>query len=217
MGLADAITNRTVDSTDPRSIASKARAGRWQKLLETFPDLAEMRVLDLGGTGHFWLAAPVRPRSVTTVNIVWDDAAAPWHTHVRGDACAPPVDAAGFDLVVSNSLLEHVGGHARRRQLADVIHRAAPRHWVQTPYRYFPVEPHWMFPLFQFLPYEARVRASARWPISMNARMPRETALDVVAETELIGRSQMRHLFPASRLWMETWHGLPKSMTAILA
>jgi hypothetical protein len=31
-----------------------------------------------------------------------------------------------FDLVFSNSLIEHVTGHYRRQQFADVIVRAAP-------------------------------------------------------------------------------------------
>ena len=32
----------------------------------------------------------------------------------------------------------------------------AQLHWVQTPYRYFPVEPHFLFPGFQFLPLTVR-------------------------------------------------------------
>ncbi len=37
--------------------------------------------------------------------------------------------------------------------------------WVQTPYRYFPIEPHWIFPGFQFLPLSARTEISRRWPL----------------------------------------------------
>ena len=32
---------------------------------------------------------------------------------------------------------------------------------VQTPYRYFPVEPHWLFPGLQFLPMGLRARGAA--------------------------------------------------------
>ena len=42
-------------------------------------------------------------------------------------------------------MLEHVGAHSQRQQLADNVHDLADRYWVQTPYRYFPIEPHWVF------------------------------------------------------------------------
>jgi hypothetical protein len=48
---------------------------------------------------------------VTTENLVQAQADEPWLTHVVGDACAPEgLSGNGFDLVVSNSPLEHVGG-----------------------------------------------------------------------------------------------------------
>ena len=32
-----------------------------------------------------------------------------------------------------------------------------PKSVVQIPYRYFPIEPHWLFPGLQFLPQRARI------------------------------------------------------------
>lgn len=52
-----------------------------------------------------------------------------------------------------NSPLEHVGGgHERRLRFAESVHALADRHRVQTPYRYFPIKPHWLAPGMQFLP-----------------------------------------------------------------
>ena len=81
-------------------------------------------------------------------------------TAVKGDACDLPelLHGENYDFVYSNSLLEHVGGHVQRQKLAESVHSLANRHWIQTPYRYFPIEPHWVFPAFQWLPYEARVQ-----------------------------------------------------------
>lgn len=50
MSLAQRITARVVCPEDPRSVSARARASRWVRFTETFPDIAEMRVLDLGGT-----------------------------------------------------------------------------------------------------------------------------------------------------------------------
>jgi hypothetical protein len=93
----------------------------------------------------------------------------PGITPVVADACNPvlpaPLSAERFDLVYSNSVLEHVGDHYRRQQFTETVHRHGTHHWVQTPYRYFPVEPHWLFPGLQWLPVRARIAVSQHWPL----------------------------------------------------
>lgn len=126
-----------------------------------------MRVLDLGGTSLFWSRAPVRPRHVTVINLNEPGDPLPWLRTLRGDACEAKdlVGQEEFDLVLSNSLIEHLGGHRTRQRFADVVRAMAPRYVVQTPYRYFPVEPHWLFPGMQFLPLNARQWLAPRWPL----------------------------------------------------
>lgn len=134
-----------------------------------------------------------------------------------GDACQLPreVRAQRFDLVYSNSLLEHVGGHARRLLFAETVVSMAGHHWVQTPYRYFPIEPHWLFPGFQFLPARARVEVARRWPLGhLRARNHHDAVADV-AWVELISATELRGYFPHSHIWRERFAGLPKSLTAI--
>ncbi|WP_054055928.1 hypothetical protein [Alloactinosynnema sp. L-07] len=205
------------DPDNPRSVSSRARAKRWQELLGRFPDLADLRVLDLGGMPSFWRNDSVRPAAVTTVNLVDAAAPEPWLRHVVDDACDPvKVSGERFDLVVSNSLLEHVGGYGPRCRLAGVIHDAADRHWVQTPYRYFPVEPHWTFPALQFLPVILRAAVVRRWPFG-HATLDRNAAIDAILATDLVSATEMRHLFPGSEIWRERAAGLPKSLVAIRA
>jgi hypothetical protein len=218
MGNLTQIISRSVaDSRKPGSLAAKARSARFAKLLATFPELRDMRVLDLGGRGQFWELAQVRPSSVTTVNLYPTVSTLDWWTNVEADACTlDPSTLGEFDLVFSNSLLEHLGGHYRRDQLASVVRAAADRYWIQTPYRYFPVEPHWVFPGLQFLPFEARVQITKKWPIGhCVADGDRDDALAFVSDVELIGKTQMRIHFPDSEIWMERWKGMPKSMVAI--
>ncbi|HEX4060865.1 MAG TPA: UDP-N-acetylmuramoyl-tripeptide--D-alanyl-D-alanine ligase [Streptosporangiaceae bacterium] len=74
-----------------------------------------------------------------------------------------------YDLVFSNSLIEHVGGHERRERFADTVHQLSGAYWVQTPYRYFPVEPHW-HPARSFCPS----RCAPKW--SGAGRSPINTA-----------------------------------------
>jgi hypothetical protein len=181
-----------------------------------------MTVVDLGGTVDWWLRAPVRPAHVTVVNLF--EPGPQSHSNlvpVLGDACEAEtvLSAAGlpgrYDLAFSNSLIEHVGGQAKRTDLARQVHALAPFHWVQTPYRYFPVEPHWLFPMMQFLPNRARLTIAQHWPLTPGGPAPREKALDSVLWTELLSLTEMRSYFPSSRLLHEKLGGLTKSIIAV--
>ena len=124
-----------------------------------------MTVLDLGGTEESWDLAPARPARLLIVN--HPDAVADHKRNTYlGDACDPNLLAGEqFDLVYSNSVIEHVGGHYRRQQFADTVERLGEHHWIQTPYRYFPVEPHYLFPGLQFFPVSARAQVTRWWPM----------------------------------------------------
>jgi hypothetical protein len=184
--------------------------------METYPDLDQMRVLDLGGEVRSWAPAPVMPAHLTVVNISDDHIAGEGVESFKGDACDLPDRLRGerFDLVFSNSVIEHVGGHDRRVAFAESVRSMSDRHWVQTPYRYFPIEPHWVFPGFQFLPLRARVEITRRW------RLGRQTAIfdkavDAALTVELLDVTGMRHYFPDSEIRHERLAGLTKSLIAV--
>lgn len=212
------------DPYEVSSVAGKLRTRRVAWLLDTFPDFASMRVLDLGGTPESWDALPVRPARVVLLNDdVREVAAAPSDTRcvsVVGDACDPPPEVRGesFDLVYSNSVFEHVGGHYRREQFAKAVGELAPRHWIQTPNRYFPLEPHWLFPGGQFLPTTAKAWLVKHWPGRWYG--PQEGWHDRMywsLSVELLTRAEMRFYFPESRMLVERIAGLPKSLIAVKA
>lgn len=174
-----------------------------------------MRVLDLGGTTSFWTVLGLRPGSVTIVNLYRDKGPyEPWMEIVQADACAGHFGK--YDLVFSNSLIEHIGGHVRRQQFANVVRESASSWWIQTPYRYFPIEPHWIFPCFQFLPFRIRVMISQHWNTPHErVRKDAEEAAEAVASIELISATEMRTYFPTSEIWFERIAGIPKSLVAI--
>ena len=206
---------RLVDRPD--SWGAKRREARSRWLAETFPDLSEMSVVDLGGRVGFWRQLRVRPKHVHVVNLEPAPADLPeWVTVDHGDACAlpPEIAARRYDLVFSNSVIEHVGGHERRLRFAESVHALAPAHWVQTPYRYFPIEPHWIAPGMQFLPVVVRREVARKWPLAYTPGRTREEALSRVLWTELVDKTQMRSYFPESILRSEKVMGLTKSVIA---
>src|SRR4051812_29779015 len=110
--MTSRITHALADTGNPQSLSSRSRAKRWSQLIDRFPDFEQMEVLDLGGTPAYWRDSPYRPTHVTVVNLTNETAGEPWLDIVRADACGLDLSRR-FDLVISNSLLEHVGGHER--------------------------------------------------------------------------------------------------------
>jgi hypothetical protein len=212
-----ALRNRIVDG--PASIGQRMRARRWEWFQAEFPDIGSMSVIDLGGTAEAWLRAPVRPASVHVVNLEPEPAepVASWIRADQADACNLPdrIGRGSYDLVFSNSVIEHVGGHVQRMRFAESVHKLASVHWVQTPYRYFPVEPHWLFPGLQFMPLALRARLSYHWPLVHTKAGSFSEALQASMEVELVSRTEMRFYFPKSDIRAERGLGLVKSLVAI--
>lgn len=209
---------RQVFADDPNSLGSRARSRRWDRFIATFPDLPEMSLLDLGGTAEYWSQVSVRPRTVHLINLQPPPEDLPsWMRADVADACAIPESVLddGYDLVYSNSVIEHVGGHRRRQDFARQVASAAPRYWVQTPYRYFPVEPHWVAPMMQFLPLRARAAMGRYWPLSHRRPVDLQDSVESQLDIELIDITQMRHYFPDGALVYERVLGLVKSIVAV--
>jgi SAM-dependent methyltransferase len=108
-----------------------------------------------------------------------------------------------FDVVWCNSLIEHVDP-ADRAGVAAEIRRVASRWWVQTPNRWFPVEPHVLLPLFQFLPRAIRKRL---WRFGASG----EQFHDIPLLTE----KELKNLFPESEIVRERIGPLTKSLVAV--
>lgn len=226
MGVREQITNKLV-GMEGDSFSARARARRFEMLIARFPDLAQMRVLDFGGEPHSWRQVPVRPREVVLLNLDWQVARsdyevgqdAGWMRVVAGDACAPPPEIRDdhFDLVFSNSVIEHVGGHEQRVAFAHWARALGTHYWIQTPNRYFPVEPHWVFPGFQFLLPTLQARLVQYWPIGNDAhrRWSYEQALEIAQSVELVGAAAMRSYFPDAAILRERLAGLTKSLIAV--
>ncbi|MEV0583075.1 hypothetical protein [Nonomuraea sp. NPDC050310] len=216
MGTLQALRNRFVDAPD--SVGARARQRRWERFTATFPGIEQMSVIDLGGTFGAWERAPVRPARLHLVNLMDPPADLPsWARADRADATELPkaILAGEYDLVYSNAVIEHVGGHIRRERFADNVRALAPRHWVQCPYRYFPIEPHVLFPGFQFLPVAARRMIISHWPLVHTAPADRLHALRDAMEVELLSVTEMRYYFPTSQIRFERMGGLVKSVIAV--
>ena len=223
MKAFDAIQGRT----NPHSLANRFRRARARKVMAAIARASRegrCRVLDLGGEPDYWAlfdreALAAAGAHVTVVNpepqAISDD---PLFTFVQGDACDLSGFAdASFDLVHSNSVIEHVGDWARMEAFAREVRRLAPAYYVQTPYQWFPIEPHFSSPFFHWRSEGARARRLMAKTHGFMERPPSDMgeAMRAVQSARLLDKGQFRFLFPDSRPEDERVGPLTKSLIAI--
>jgi SAM-dependent methyltransferase len=181
---------------------------------------AQTRVLDIGGTPDYWSLIPNPPRLVL-LNMPRAKeeltGAAVW---VAGDGCRLPFRDGAFDLVFSNSVIEHVGSPARQEQFAREVARVGRAWWVETPSRWFPVEQHLLTPFIHWLPRPWQ-RALVphlnlwRWLVPVTPDRRRFYIEHYIADVRLLGAKDVRRLFPGARVVRERFCGITKSLIAV--
>ncbi|MBA2127416.1 class I SAM-dependent methyltransferase [Hyphomicrobium methylovorum] len=172
-----------------------------------------MRVIDLGGTPKIWELVPT-PLDITLLNSGQDPCTVRSNgkshhkfTYVQGDACDLTAPSNSFDLVFSNSVIEHVGDSGRQEAFATNARRLAPRYWIQTPAKWFPIEAHNGMPLWWFYSEALREKYLRRW----KEKMPEWT--EMVAGTRVIEKRSLITMFPDAKIFVERSLGIVKSYT----
>ena len=126
-----------------------------------------------------------------------------------------PVRDRAFDVVFSNSVIEHVGGPNEQRRMAEEIRRVGKRYFVQTPNRNFPIEPHFLFPFYQFLPNTLQVWLLRSFDLGWFRRTPDPArARRAISGIRLLGYREVSRLFPEAEIYEEKFLGLTKSFVA---
>ncbi|MGH7728891.1 MAG: class I SAM-dependent methyltransferase [Vulcanimicrobiaceae bacterium] len=210
---------RLADTRNPASFAAALRRRRhalFAGLLARVP--RPLAILDVGGTAAFWRSAPLDLEgvSIAILNLAHEETGDPRLTSLVGDAR----DLGRFgdgavDVVYSNSVIEHVGAFADQRRMAEEIRRVGKRYFVQTPNMDFPIEPHFLFPGFQFMPLELRTFLHRRFRLGWFERQPDLVqARRDVAAIRLLREDEFRSFFPGATLYRERFLGLTKSFIA---
>jgi hypothetical protein len=220
------------DTADPRSLSTRFRQRRDVRLRNLIKGIAPrsggLRILDLGGSVEYWRRvgldflrenrATVAVMNVTTFELKADGADASLFEAMVGDACDLSQFSDGaFDLVHSNSVIEHVGNWARMKQFAAETRRVGRNYYVQTPYYWFPIEPHYYrAPMIHWMPRPLAARVLTAFPVTYSGKAKSlDAAFGVLDATQLIDRRQFKILFPDAEILAERLAGLTKSLIAI--
>lgn len=172
----------------------------------------------MGGTPRYWREMGFDDPGVTITILNQSRESEESELHqVEGDARSmTQFGDAQFDVVYSNSVIEHVGAREDQAAMANEVRRVGRRYFVQTPNLWFPLEPHFVVPGFQFLPVDWRVRLVQRWALGHIERYPeRGDAERVVRSIRLLSPRDLLSLFPDATLHRERILGMTKSAMAV--
>jgi hypothetical protein len=193
-----------------------------QQFAREFAVTPNTRILDVGGSPETWELLAERPR-VTLLNTPRTreemSLAAGW---VAGDGRSLPFPDGAFDIVFSNSVIEHVGDAASQQCFAAEVMRVGRRYWVQTPNRRFPLEQHLLTPVIHWLPRSWQRRIVPRFTVWAWLTQPTPDRRGFylkhyLDEVRLLDAAQVARLFPGALIVRERFLGWTKSLVAMKA
>lgn len=206
-------------STNKNSLGNKFRQKRILLFKEKLNQLPKpIRILDVGGNQDFWVNAGLQNDQdvqITILNLEAQDVKYDNLVSVSGNATdLSEYKSNEFDIAFSNSVIEHLYTNENQKKMADEIIRVGTYHYVQTPNKYFIIEPHYLLPFFQFIPKRIRFWILTKTCLSRFRKWPKKNARQYLDEIVLLSENDLRKLFPSSRIWKEKFLGMSKSFVA---
>jgi SAM-dependent methyltransferase len=195
---------------------------RFVKFVETIQPSSTDILLDIGGYPFNWYRRGGLVKRVDTLNLTLQpmdhipDAAPEIYT-LQGDARQLAMDDQSYDIVFSNSVIEHVGDFQDQIKFAREARRVGKRLWIQTPARSCPIEPHYLGPFIHWFPKSWHVPL-ARWASirGLTKSASFEELSDIACNTRLLNKHEFESLFPDCDIVTEKLLFIfPKSYIAI--
>lgn len=203
------------------SLSNKFRRKRFilfGNLIHSLPKPA--KILDLGGTINYWEKmhfVNIQGVHITILNQHEEKIDYRNFTSIIGDARDLSVFKNGeFDIILSNSVIEHVGDFNDQMKMANEITRVGKSYFVQTPNFYFPIEQHFYFPFFQMLPISLRIWLVMHFRLGFFSKIAdKNKAGEVVSSVRLLRKNEIKILFPQANIIKEKFLSLTKSFIVI--
>ena len=194
------------------------RQKRWAEFCGRINPRREDRVLDVGGQAGDWAGRGDTLEHVDILNLeqheIPEMPGSPTMCSVAGDGRALDYLDKSYDILFSNSVIEHVGGWEDQKKFASEARRVGKRLWIQTPAYGCPVEPHYLGCFIHWFPRGWHVRIARFTSI---VGLTGAADLKSIADTtRLLTKREFCELFPDCEIWTERLFLIfPKSYIAI--
>jgi hypothetical protein len=208
------------DYGNSRSWAYKARKKRFDFFIRNLNKIPKpLKILDIGGTQAFWdsMGFEEDPEiQIYLLNLEHQKVKRANFKSIKGDATnLSQYEDNFFQMVFSNSVIEHLFTWENQLKMANEIRRVGKYHFIQTPNYWFPIEPHFVFPFFQYLPKKSRVSLVKNFSLGHHPKYTdAQIARSRIEEVRLLTIKEVKKLFPDSNIYREKFLGLNKSIVA---
>lgn len=195
------------------------RFAKFEKFINSIPK--PIKILDVGGTINYWEQMNFVKNSdiyFTILNLEKEKIQYKNFISKIGDARdLSEFKDKQFDIVFSNSVIEHVGSFEDQQKMAREIKRVGEHYYIQTPNFYFPIEPHYLFPFFQILPLFMQIFLLMHIPLGLleSALTDKEEARKAALSIRLLTYRELKKLFPGAIILKEKFMGLNKSFVVL--
>ena len=174
-------------------------------------------ILDIGGKINFWenrRLAGDNNYEITIVNLSKEKSSYSNIKTLIGDATdLSQFEKKSFDIVYSNSVIEHLYNFDNQLKMALEIVRLGKKHIIQTPNKYFFIEPHYLLPFFQFFSKKLQYYILTKTKLSRLKKWDEKFAKQYIEEIRLLNLKEIKILFPKSKIYYEKFMGMNKSFT----
>jgi len=216
-----------IDAMDPTTIRYKFRSKRFRRVEAMIRGVLEQQdkctILDVGGRRDYWSYLPKDLRDKVEITLVNFEEELENYienveglnlTNVVGNGCdMPQYEDQSFDIAHSNSVIEHVGSLANMYAFAKETRRIGRAYYVQAPYLWFPLEPHFGVPFLHWLPGATRAQLTHKYNIGYSEKIEDYTeALSEADHINLVDKTLMTKLFPEAGLYKEKFALMTKSL-----
>ena len=200
------------------SVSYRLRKKRFEFFSEFCSKLKKpVKILDLGGSDYHWRNSRFRDNMnfhITIVNTEQQNIKDLRNlSFIKKDIRdLNYFDDKEFDLVYSNSLFEHINSFDEQKKLAWEIRRIGIHYFIQTPNFYFPIEPHFLFPFFQFLPESMKTMLIMKFNLGWYKKQKDDIkARELACSVRLLKKGELKQIFPGGKIYSEKYFLLNKS------
>lgn len=200
------------------SISSRFRKKRFGFFLQYCNEFEKpIKILDLGGSDYYWKNLNFTNNDdyrITILNKEYQETSIFKNvSFIKGDVKDLKfINDMSYDIIYSNSLIEHLNTFEEQKKLAKEIIRIGKHFFIQTPNYYFPIEPHFLFPLFQFLSNKTKIKIISKFNLGWFEKQTNELKAEELARSiRLLNKNELKHIFEDCKIHTEKFFFLNKS------
>ena len=205
-----------VSNIETENVSGKFRSKRFKLLLDKVDSLQKrnIKIIDIGGSNYFWNTLSKTHTinfQLTLLNKEKNHLLG--FNSIVGDAADLSfINNNSFDVCFSNSVIEHLPTLKLQQKMASEIKRIAPKFFIQTPAFVFPLEPHFLFPFFHWLPLSIRIKLVQNFRLGWYEKQPNYSDAELLVKSiRIMRKKELKKMFPGSQIITEYMLFLPKS------